>query len=167
MLAKLDVTDYRNQVDNQKRQYQQAVQEVGTAKRDSEQAVEQAKFDLEGKLSSLAIQGKSTSVETEQADLQVGFNKWDLEHAKQESDSRGAPEQGAVGERATGGTGGPDGAFQGVLAHGFAERPGAEEERERDQAVPVHHRHRQTAKFNLELAKRRVTETARGVGGPG
>ncbi len=125
-----------------------------------EQAVEQAKFDLEGKLSSLAIQGKSTSVETEQADLQVGFNKWDLEHAKQEwkHAERQNKEQLVNGQQV-------EQADRTVRSKEFSltvsqndleQKKNVNEIKQSQSTTDI-----DTAKFNLELAKRRVTETAR------
>ncbi len=143
LLAKLDVADYRNQVDSEKRQYQQALQEVGTAKRDADQAVEQAEFDLKGKESSRDIQGKSSSVDTELKGLDVGLKNVGPRTRAEGFRSAAPPQPGATGSATEGRGGAGYRTLERVPAYRFAERPGTGRERESDRELEDSHRHRE------------------------
>jgi len=84
LIAKVDVSQYRFEVDRQNLQYQQAVQQVGQSKRKSEEDAEQASQELTRQTQSVETLGQSTSVETEQARAQVGYDTWNLDWSKKD-----------------------------------------------------------------------------------
>ena len=160
LLAKLDVSQYRFEVDRQKLEYQGAVQAVSTSKRNSERDVQQAKDELDRMDRSIAMMGTSTSVETEQAQAQVNFDTWSLTRTQQDL----AREKRLFGfglrtvpEVET--------AERGVRAKEYSltasrkglEQKGVENQIKQAQAATDI----ETSRFNLTLAQRRVKASAR------
>jgi HlyD family secretion protein len=78
VVAKLDVSEYRFEVDRQKLQYQDAVGKVGQSERNVARDLQQADQGVERATRSLDVLGQSLSTETEQGQAQVGFDQWNL-----------------------------------------------------------------------------------------
>ncbi len=160
LLAKVDVGQFRFEVDNQKMEYQNAVRAVGQAKRNSQREVEQAEQEVDRTIRSVAMQGQSTSVETEQAKAQVGFDTWDLARTQKDYERQ----QRLRGFGLVPGTQ-VEQAERSVRAKEFSlaaaqknltQREAENQIRQSQSATDI-----DTARFNLELAKRRVKDTER------
>ncbi len=78
VVAKLDVSEYRFEVDRQKLQYQDSVGKVGQAERNVARDLQQADQGVDRATRSLGVLGQSLLTETQQGQAQVGFDLWNL-----------------------------------------------------------------------------------------
>ena len=76
VVAKLDVSQFRFEVDGQRLQYQQALGRIGQTQRNGQRDVDQAAQEVDRNKRSVEILGRSLLTETEQGQAQVGYDEW-------------------------------------------------------------------------------------------
>ncbi len=88
LVAKVEVGEFRFEVEQQRLQHQSAVSQVEQQRRDRTREYESADLNVEKTLRSLEMLGRSQFTETGQAQAQVGFDKWNVTFAEQDYDKQ-------------------------------------------------------------------------------
>ena len=83
VVAKLDVSEYRFEVDRQRLQYQNANGRVGQTERSGQRDLQQADQGVDRAARELEVLGQSLLTETQQGQAQVGFDQWNLTFSEQ------------------------------------------------------------------------------------
>jgi HlyD family secretion protein len=88
VVAKLDLSDFKQQVDGMRIQVQLSENHLEQARRQGEQNVAAAKLEVENTIRSQEILHRSQKTEIQQAEAQIGYNEWDLKRAQVEYDKQ-------------------------------------------------------------------------------
>jgi len=82
LVAKLDLSDVRSQVERNRLNVQMNENRLEQARREGEQSVSTAQMELDNTLRSLDLLKLSQATETQQAQAQAGFDEWNLKQAQ-------------------------------------------------------------------------------------
>lgn len=82
LIAKVDVSEYRFEVDRQRLEYEQSAAGIEQARRNSTRDSESAQMEVEKTLRAMGVLSRSQLTETEQADAQIGYDRWTLNFAE-------------------------------------------------------------------------------------
>ena len=81
LIARVDVSEYRFEVDRQRLEYQSRIARVEQERRSRESEVESAQLNVEKLLRAMDVLSRSQFVERQQAQAQVGYDQWNLNWA--------------------------------------------------------------------------------------
>jgi len=88
VVARLDLSDFKQQVDQMRIQVQLSENRLEQARRKGEQNVAAAKLEVENTLRSQEILHHSQKTEILQAEAQIGYSEWDLKRAQADYDKQ-------------------------------------------------------------------------------
>jgi HlyD family secretion protein len=88
VIAKLDTSQYKFEVDSARLQYQNQAAQIDQEKRNKTRDYESAKMDVEKTMRSLDVLSRSLGTETEQGQAQVGYDSWNLKFAETDYDKQ-------------------------------------------------------------------------------
>ncbi len=157
VIAKVDVSEYHFEVDQQRLEYENRAAQVEQEQRDRTRDFESAQLDVDRNLRGLGMLSRSQLTEQGQSDAQVGFDRWNLQWAETDYGKQSRLFEGGIV---------PESTFdhsERVLRsreHALAKSQkdgsylGAEHASEKSQAQSDI----DTAEFESELAERRIGE---------
>jgi len=88
LVAKVDTSQFRFEVENARVEYQNRVTRVEQERRERERDVESAGMDVDRNLRALGVLSRSLLTETEQGQAQVGYDQWNLTFAQTDYDKQ-------------------------------------------------------------------------------
>jgi len=88
LVAKVDVSEYKFEVDRQRLEYQNRSAQVDQERRNRTRDFESAQMNVEKTLRGLDVLTRSQLVETEQGEAQVGYDSWNLTFARTDYDKQ-------------------------------------------------------------------------------
>jgi RND family efflux transporter MFP subunit len=88
VVAKLDTSQYRFEVDAARLQYQKQAAQIDQEKRNKTRDYESATMDVDKNLRSLDVLSRSLLTEGQQGDAQVGYDTWNLKFAETDYDKQ-------------------------------------------------------------------------------
>jgi RND family efflux transporter MFP subunit len=88
LIAKVDVSEYKFQVDQQRLEYQNRTARVEQDRRSRSQDFESAQMRVDTTLRGRDVLGRSQLTETEQAQAQIGYDRWNLTWAQTDLDKQ-------------------------------------------------------------------------------
>ncbi len=162
LIAKVDVGDFLTWVETQRLARQNAQQQVGQQKRDRTREYESAQMNAEKTLRSLDVLVRSQVTESGQAQAQVGFDQWNLAWATTDYDKqsrlsqagivpRSAAEQSERSLRSS-----EYGLARSQKAETYLGAEHASKKKQSESDIG-------TARFEAELAQRRIGESVQGA----
>jgi HlyD family secretion protein len=160
LLAKMDVSEYKFEVDRQRLEYQRRVASVAQEQRRRERDSESAEMNVDKLLRSMGVLTRSQLVETELGEAELGYDRWDYNWASTDYDKQARLlEAGIVPETEV---------EQSQRKVRSAEYRVGRSEKELDYLGSEHVSKQEqqkadvdVAKFELELAERRIGEAVR------
>ncbi len=160
LVAKVEVGEFRFEVEQQRMQHQSAVSQVEQQRRDRTREYESSEQNVQKTLRSLEMLGRSQFTETEQAQAQVGFDRWNVTFAEQDYDKQTRLRAAGIVPETT--------VEQSERSLRSREYGLARSEKEVTYLASEHSSKKaqsqsdiETAKFEAELAKRRIGEAVK------
>jgi multidrug resistance efflux pump len=96
LIAKVDVGEYRFEVERQRLEHQNAVRRIDQEKRDRGREHDSAQMNADKVLRSLDVLTRSQLTESGQATAQIGFDQWNLTWAQKDYDKQSRLSQAGI-----------------------------------------------------------------------
>jgi multidrug resistance efflux pump len=162
LIAKVDVGDYRFEVERQRLQHRDAVRRIAQEERDRGREHESAQMNVDKVLRSLDVVTRSQLTESAQATAQIGFDRWNLTWAQKDHDKQLRLSQAGIVPQTT-----VDQSERSVRSseYGLArsEKGASYLDAEHASARTQSGADLDAAKFEAELAQRRIGEAVQGA----
>jgi RND family efflux transporter MFP subunit len=157
LIAKVDVGEFRFEVERQRLEHQNAQRQIGQEQRDRTREHESAQMNVDKTLRGLDVLVRSQVTESEQATAQIGFDQWNLTWASKDYDKQSRLSQAGIVPRTT--------AEQSERSLRSREYGLAKSEKDASYLDAEHASKKKqseadidTAKFEAELSQRRIGE---------
>jgi len=162
LVAKVDVGEYRFEVERQRLGHQSAVRRVDQEKRDRGREHESAEMAVDRVLRSLDVLSRSQSTESEQATAQIGFDQWNFTWSQKDYDKQsrlsraGIVPQTTVDQSERSLRSREYGLARSQKSASYLDAEHASKKKQSEADID-------TARFEAELAQRRVGEAVQGA----
>lgn len=160
LVARVDTSEFRFQVENTRVEYQNRLTQIEQERRNRERDVESAELDVDRNLRAFEVLGRSLLTETEQGQAQVGLDQWNLAFAQTDYSKQSRLNQVGIVPGTS-----VEQSERTVRSKQYALAKSEKDVSYLDAQHAVKRSQAssdiETARFNQDLAKRRVTEAMR------
>jgi multidrug resistance efflux pump len=162
LIAKVDVGEYRFEVERQRLEHQNSVRRVDQEKRDRGREYESAEMSVDKVLRSLDVLSRSHLTESGQATAQIGFDQWNLTWSQKDYDKQsrlsraGIVPQTTVDQSERSLRSREYGLAKSEKSASYLDAEHASKKKQSESDID-------TAKFEAELAQRRIGEAVQGA----
>jgi len=162
LIAKVDVGEYRFEVERQRLEQQNAVRRIDEEKRDRGREYESAEMSVDKVVRSLDVLSRSHLTESGQATAQIGFDQWNLTWSQKDYDKQsrlsraGIVPQTTVDQSERSLRSREYGLAKSEKSASYLDAEHASKKKQSESDID-------TAKFEAELAQRRIGEAVQGA----